>query len=774
MLRIALLAFLLHSAMGHTDASINITEKSQQITYGVKYFIDKSAVLTYGDIKVHKDWQTIQKNNINFGYVISPIWVKFHSKSNLSGDWILYLNYPLLDYLDVYILKEGKLVQEFHTGDLLPFDSRPMSHENFAFPFKLEKDKNYEFYLRVQTEGASEIPIFLESLDKYHNRLATFEFIRGWVNGICIIMLIYNFFVYLFVREKIYIYYIINVAAFVGLLSVYDGSAYQYFWPDKPEVNIYAFPIIMGILQITQFLFIIVFLDLLNHRRWYVLPVRIFLYSLFTLPFLIIFFDYKTTLPIQVIFALSVNIIGLIFGYYFIFRGKRSAYIFSIAWTLFLIGLMITNIKGFGLVPSNIFTNYSYHFSAFFELTLLSIALAQRIEESKQSIINLKNKNIETLGEYQNLYNNSLSGQFKSDMIGRFISTNPAFDKMFNPNNKWNKIQDHTVHELLLNSEDAKYIEPTLLDRKPIIDYEIQLKNNEGEVHWYSLSVRPNSSKKEKHTHFEGSIIDINERKENEALKERSLQDRMTTLEQLSIGISHEINTPLGISITASSLIKNLIDEIDLSTNNNSLTKNQLISKINQGKESVQLINNGLNRVSELIKQLKMVSVNLHGFSITQEVVGICIRNAYQAIKSSYKVSKLTIICDHDIQLKTYTKALELVIQELIENSHVHSFEKINNGEIKISTIEKDENVIIDYTDNGVGIDIENQSELFNAFFTTKRGSHGRVGLGMYQVYNLVSQLLKGKIELIPGPHIHYQITLPKNIESVINQKSPH
>ena len=762
MLRSTLILLLFLSFNALSAVELTDINKTYKITRNAEYIFNEQNQWTPHEARLQTQWQPIDKDRINFSFIDKPVWLRFVIESPQDRKWFINISYPLLDLLDVYIYQNDIQIKAIHTGDLRDFNHREINHPSFVTELNLTANQPYEVLLRVETKGAAEIPIWLSNEEQFHTENQTREFIRGWVNGILVIMLLYNLIIYIFIKEKIYLFYVTNIAVYVVQLSIYDGTGFQFFWPDSPEINTHAFAFTNGLMQLTQFTFFVAFLEILKRDAWFVGPIKFILACLVSLPILSFFIDYRTIVSIEVIFALVVNASGLLLGLYLSFKGETSAKYFTIAWFIFLVGLLVANLKSLGLIPNNLFTAYSYQFGAFIEMTLLSIALAQRIESAQKNIIKLQSDNISTLEKFQNLYNNSLSGQFETDIAGNFISTNPAFHKMFHPDLSHSDNNKH-VKDLITNTHDLEVVGNLIKQTGALIDHEIQLKNCNGQIHWYSLSAKPHKLSNGDII-FEGSIIDINERKENEALREQALIDRMATLEQLAIGICHEINTPLGISITSTTHLDTLLNEIGKLIDKEKLTKERLISILTEEKESISLIDNSLNRVSHLIKQFKQISVSQLGFTIDTETLFSIIHSATQEMEESTKPHSILIDCDRNITLTGYSKALSFVIKELIENSILHSFEKIKKGEISISVTQDDTYTVIEYTDNGEGINQSKKNELFNAFYTTKRGTHGRTGLGLYQVFNMIHQLLRGTIELHDSEHVHFIIKVPNVI----------
>lgn len=737
-----------------------------KITKEAQFLYDLEGNLDINDIMAINNWQEIDRNRINFGFIDSPVWVQFSIKGSDSPNWIIRLSYPLLDFLDIYITKNKKIISESHTGDLRPFHNRTFNEPQFSHPIRIEKDVIYQIFLRVDTNGSAELPIAIEEKHTFvsENRLRNLA--RGFINGIFVIMILYNLIIYLFIKDTSYAFYVLNAIVYLIQLSIFDGSGFQYFWPENPEYNLYAFPFFNGLMQLTQFLFLVVFLEILSRKAWYVTPVKCVIAMMIPLPILGITMDYEVIIPIQVLFAIFVNIAGMAFGLYYSFKGETSARYFTLAWFLFLLGLLIINLKSFGLIPNNIYTEYSYQIGAFIEMTLLSLALAQRIQSSQKKVIQLQNENIETLEKYQDLYQNSLSGQFQMNKNGNIQNMNPACFRMLNltsVNQTSTEHKSHNINDLMLDTSDLTKIQSALSSNEKIINEEIQLKTGDGQIRWFSISIRPVKEMGNNIQNFDVSVLDIHERKINHDIKERSMMDRMSSLEQLAIGICHEINTPLGVTVTASSHLKELMDDIKISFDSGQLTKNAMEEYLSDERSALDLIEAGLNRTSQLITQFKQVSVKQLGIKVSESTIISILDEVKSELKGILSKNDVhfNIQCPDEIKYHGPCDALKMIFSELIENSIIHGLNPNQTLDISIYISLMEDNIEIVYQDNGAGVQIKNTEELFNAFYTTKRGLNGRIGLGLYKLYNLATQLLKGSIEYIPADNPTFKITFP-------------
>lgn len=775
MIRFILLCiFCLSAAQGITAPVHLETGNDYKITQEAQFLWDKTGDLSHQDALSRSEWQPIETNRVNFGFIESPVWVRFSLTGAEATDWVMRITYPLLDYLDIYVLKDGEVLSQYNTGDLKPFHNRAFDHPQFSAPLPIQPGSIFQVLLRVDTAGAAELPIFIEEHETFKSENRIRDMARGFINGIFIIMLLYNLIIYIFIKDSSYAFYVLNVAVYIIQLNNFEGSGFQYFWPDNPEYNLYAFPFFNGLMQLTQFLFLVVFLEILKRKAWYVTPVKCFIAMMIPLPILGVVMEYQVIIPIQVMFAIFVNIAGLVFGLYYSLKGETSARYFTLAWFLFLLGLLIINLKSFGLIPNNIYTEYSYQIGAFIEMTLLSLALAQRIQSSQQKVIQLQNENIETLEKYQNLYQNSLSGQFQLDQSGFIYNMNPACYRMFSIENISQPITDDhktNINDFLINDSDLSRIQDVLKNENKIINEEIQLKTRANETRWFSISIRPVKDIETGMQSYDVSVLDINERKVNDDIKEKSMMDRMSSLEQLAIGICHEINTPLGITVTASSHLGELIEKLKISFDKGQLTKRDMENYLADKRSALDMVEEGLNKTKHLMTQFKQVSVRQLGLQTSDSTVNNIINDAQTAVKSLTKENNVTfnIECSDQYTYSGHCIALRMILSELIENSVVHCENPQQGIQISIKVDQKDDNLEILYQDNGSGANLENTEELFNAFYTTKRGQNGRIGLGLYKVYNLATQLLKGTIEYEELDKPSFRIIFPSNQE----QSSP-
>lgn len=244
--------------------------------------------------------------------------------------------------------------------------------------------------------------------------------------------------------------------------------------------------------------------------------------------------------------------------------------------------------------------------------------------------------------------------------------------------------------------------------------------------------------------------------------------EKMVSLSGVIAGIAHEINTPVGIGITAASTLANQTDEFALSYQSGQLKRSTLQKYVATAKQSSRLILKNLQRAAELINSFKQVAVDQTNLEKRSFVVKENFLSTFRSLLAQIDTDQhqLDILGDETLTLNSYPGAFSQVFTNLIMNSLTHAFSEGERGTLRFHFIQKDERVIIQYSDNGRGIPKENLGQIFEPFFTTTR-YHGGSGLGLHIVYNLVTQKLKGTIhcESEVGVGTTFIINLPQYIE---------
>ena len=281
---------------------------------------------------------------------------------------------------------------------------------------------------------------------------------------------------------------------------------------------------------------------------------------------------------------------------------------------------------------------------------------------------------------------------------------------------------------------------------------------------------------------FVGIIRDITERKDAEYKLQSTLEalqntqaelvqvEKMASLGGLVAGVAHEINTPIGVGLTAATHLHEQATELDEKFTSGQLKKSDFQAFIATATQSTSIVEANLNRASDLIRSFKQVAVDQTSEETRQINVLNYVDEVLESLKPNLKRAKhqITVEGDRDIILNTHPGALSQVITNLVMNSVIHAYDEAEQGHIKIIAAREENALSLTYSDDGKGMDEEVSAKIFEPFFTTKRGSGGS-GLGMHILYNQVTQTLGGSIELhsTPGKGTAFEINIPFDTEDL-------
>lgn len=239
---------------------------------------------------------------------------------------------------------------------------------------------------------------------------------------------------------------------------------------------------------------------------------------------------------------------------------------------------------------------------------------------------------------------------------------------------------------------------------------------------------------------------------------------KMAALGNLVAGIAHEINTPVGIGLTASSHLQELTKEFSHLCIHGTPRRQDLKNYLEELHEVATIIFKNLERAGKLIQSFKQVSADQSSelgrvFNLKKYLKEILLSMHPQLKKCNHHI---TLTCSDKLTLNGFPGAFSQVVSNLIMNSVIHAYDPGDQGNITITVKVEDRNILLIYTDDGKGMSTPILAKIFDPFFTTKRG-HGGTGIGLHIVYNIVTQQFKGTIncESQAGCGTTFRIRLP-------------
>ncbi|TBU90897.1 hybrid sensor histidine kinase/response regulator [Phytopseudomonas dryadis] len=384
---------------------------------GDKSIDDITSPALQGSFRVH------DKAVLNAGYSRSVFWLRLdlhyrphNPTAHTHQYWLLELAYPPLDHLELYEEdNQGRFRLTQRTGDALPFSSRQIQQNNYLFPLDFKDGEVRRVYLRLESQGSIQAPLTLWSPNAYLEEQPSRLYVLGIIYGVLLVMLIYNLFIFVSVRDTSYLYYILYIASF-GLYQVsVNGAGIEYLWPNNPWWANAATPFLIGATALFGSQFARSFLQTREHSRWVDRALCLLMLCGVVVMLLALTVSYALSLRLATCLALVFTLVVASAGVLAWLRGMRVARYFIIAWAAFLLGGLVNTLMVLGYLPNLFLTMYASQIGSALEVGLLSLALADRINAMKEE----RTRILQSAGEKLEALNQELadSNRLKDDFL---------------------------------------------------------------------------------------------------------------------------------------------------------------------------------------------------------------------------------------------------------------------------------------------------------------------------------------------------------------------
>jgi len=252
--------------------------------------------------------------------------------------------------------------------------------------------------------------------------------------------------------------------------------------------------------------------------------------------------------------------------------------------------------------------------------------------------------------------------------------------------------------------------------------------------------------------------------------------EKMASLGQLVAGVAHEINTPLGIILTAASSLTDQTKSFRGLAEEGKARKSDVFNYFEQADELSNLILNHGQAAADLINSFKRVSVDQSNDIPDRFDLATLVNDTIRSLHPKFSGTAVEVTLDfpHPIEMTSFPGTFVQVLTNLVMNALLHGFEDGRAGTIEIGAMmSEDQTIAMRVSDTGKGIPEDIRDKLFDPFVTTKRGQGG-TGLGLNIVFNLIVGKLQGKVSLedTPGGGATFLLTLPLMIEETKNDEA--
>jgi two-component system, sensor histidine kinase LadS len=360
---------------------------------------DPGGKLGFDAVRESQPFKPAPAAGANIGFSRSVGWVRLTLANTSAKDLQMALrqDYPLIDYIDLWSPQGDGTWREIKTGDRRLFSTREFEHRDFLFGLDLPASTRQTYYMRFASSGPIDISLSVYEPHTLLGAVSREQLAYGGYYGGFLMLVLYNFFIFLVVRDKAFFYYLLYAVSYGLYFSVFNGLSFEFLWPNNPVWGNQSLLVLLSSTLIFGLQFTRTLLDT-SSKSPRMDRVALVLLGLAAVALVAsLFLPYSTLILSLALLTVLVTVTILGLGMLGMIDGYRPARYFMIAWATLLLGVLVYMLKTFGVVPHNMLTQNGFQVGSLCEMGLLSIALASRVNEMQRqartdSLTNLFNR----------------------------------------------------------------------------------------------------------------------------------------------------------------------------------------------------------------------------------------------------------------------------------------------------------------------------------------------------------------------------------------------
>ena len=358
----------------------------------ISFTVDSFSVLSYDQLEyLEINWQPLEGSILNRPISKYPYWYKIEIINDFSN-YVLFLDDPLIEFLDVFYVSDSGLISQSSSGCLLNYPEREFLVNSFCF--KLPKG-SYTCYIRLEKLTNSQIPMKILSLQNLMEHEKLNNFALGLYFGVLFILLIYISIIFIYLKQRIYLLYFFYLFFLLITNATIEGLTFLYLWPFNPNFN-YLLCLYSSITLVFMTLLIMDLLKIRVKLPKYSIIFYIFI-SIFSIDCLLVFYNRISSLYIlqfsTVIFVVFLFWVGL---KSFLITKDRFTLYFICVWNVYIFSIILYLMQVNGYVVSNTFTRNSIFYGSCFEAIMFSFMLMYRVKllQEEKNEVQIKELNL--------------------------------------------------------------------------------------------------------------------------------------------------------------------------------------------------------------------------------------------------------------------------------------------------------------------------------------------------------------------------------------------
>lgn len=378
------LSLLLSLAVSGQEMTVQEDASHYSLNGHIEYFLGEEPTLPQA--MQHEHWQQKQDDRVlNLGFTDQSVWARtsLTIPEVLARQWYLVLPYPLLEEIDLYILRDGQLPEIYHISRQQTENQREQPHSyQVALPLPSGLNGQVELFLRARSATSLQVPVELWREDRLlRNFLLESLYWGGYFGALCALV-IYNLFLFVSLRDSAYGYYVLYMGSISLMMLCISGLGSAWIWGGQPFVTRYTLTVSTALVSLFALLFARSFLkwESISSRWDRSMTIAAGLAGMLIL--------YTWVDPINAVLLASllgtlVAALLIAVGLACLRAGVVIARYFVLAWTTFALGAFLYLLNIYNFMPMNFLSNHALQVGSLAEILLLSFALAHRIKDER-------------------------------------------------------------------------------------------------------------------------------------------------------------------------------------------------------------------------------------------------------------------------------------------------------------------------------------------------------------------------------------------------------
>jgi len=369
---------------------VNLDQNTERLNLSpyILWLKDAQNQLTFQDITGNDvSFNSPLEQTLNFGFSKATYWLKIELKASdidKTAFWYIHLKYPLLNYIDFYLLNNHTM-EHIKTGTKRPFSNRPLHHPDFIFPIQMSKNEALTVYLKVKSSSSIQCPITLWKPSAFYAYELLLFMGTSCLYVFFIFISLLNIILFWLFRFRTCLIYAFFIITYVLLHMSYRGTAAAWLWPQWNTWTSISVPFFIVLTAMAAILFTKRFLkiseQLSKYNTIFQSAIVVSAASI-VVPFIA---SYEVSIKLSMILLVLTSLLILITIIASLKRGISQSNFFLIAWIVVFVGVITYIFKTIGLLPSSFIVEKSVEIGYFLCVLMLGFSLLEQFQKERHT-----------------------------------------------------------------------------------------------------------------------------------------------------------------------------------------------------------------------------------------------------------------------------------------------------------------------------------------------------------------------------------------------------